>query len=72
MTKLETRIIRAIFETGRFTATKPAHAEKAAAILADVCPHRIQCVDRSDDMGAFCQSFIHTDRIKMAASLGGE
>ena len=72
MTKLETRIIRAIFEKGRFNATKPAHAEKAAAILADVCPHSIHCIDRTDDMGAFCQSFIHTDRIKMVASLGGE
>jgi hypothetical protein len=30
-------------------------------VLKEVLPHRIQCVDRTDDLGAFCQTFVHTD-----------
>ena len=61
MTKTETKIIRDIFRTGKFTAVTHKQAETAARILAEVLPHRIQCVDRSDDMGAFAQTFFHTD-----------
>lgn len=61
MTKTEARIIRDIFRTGRFNAVTHKQAETAARVLKEVLPHRIQCVDRTDDLGAFCQTFVHTD-----------
>ena len=64
MTKTETRIIRNIFLTGKFTATTRKQAETASRILGEILPHRIQCVDRTDEMGAFCQTFFHTDFIR--------
>lgn len=57
MTKTEATIIRDMFWKGHYIATTERQADKAWEVLKQVLPHHFVCVDRTDDMGAFCQRF---------------
>jgi len=58
MTKTETMIIRDILRMGHYTATTPAKADKAWEVLKEILPRQFECIDMTDNMGAFCQRFV--------------
>jgi len=51
-------IIRDILRMGHYTATTPAKADKAWEVLKEILPRQFECIDMTDNMGAFCQRFV--------------